>query len=56
MIKKFSYENGHYDGVQRLVQEYVADCVALPFQITRRLKRATTLEFTDISVIIFIHC
>jgi hypothetical protein len=34
----------------------VADCVALSCQVTRKLKRATTLEFTTISAIIFIHC
>ncbi len=34
----------------------VADCVALSCQVTQKLKRATTLEFTTISAIIFIHC
>ena len=34
----------------------VADCVALACQVARKLKRATTLEFTAISAIIFIHC
>jgi len=34
----------------------VADCVALPCQVTRKLKRAITLEFTAVSAIIFIHC
>ena len=34
----------------------VADCVALSCQVTRKLKRATTLEFTTVSAIIFIHC
>lgn len=34
----------------------VADCVALPCQVTQKLKRATTLEFTAIPAIIFIHC
>jgi len=34
----------------------VADCVALSCQVTRKFKRATTLEFTTISAIIFIHC
>ena len=34
----------------------VADCVALSCQVTRKLKRATPLEFTAISAIIFIHC
>jgi len=34
----------------------VADCVALPCQVTRMLKRAATLEFTTVSAIIFIHC
>jgi hypothetical protein len=33
----------------------VADCVALSCQVTRKLKRATTLEFTTDSAIIFIH-
>jgi len=34
----------------------VADCEAHYCQVTRKLKRATTLEFTNISAIIFIHC
>jgi len=34
----------------------VADCVVLSCQITRKLKRATSLEFTTVSAIIFIHC
>ena len=34
----------------------VADCVALSCQVARKLKRATTLDFTTISAIIFIHC
>jgi len=34
----------------------VADCVALSCQVTRKLNRAKTLEFTTISAIIFIHC
>ncbi len=34
----------------------VADCVALSCQVTRKLKRATTVEFTTVSAIIFIHC
>ena len=34
----------------------VADCVALPCQDTRKLKRATTLEHTTVTAIIFIHC
>jgi hypothetical protein len=34
----------------------VADCVALSCQITEKLKRATTLEFTAEPAIIFIHC
>ena len=34
----------------------VADCVVLSCQVTRKLKRATTLYFTTISAIIFIHC
>jgi hypothetical protein len=33
-----------------------ADCVALPCQVTKKMKRAKTLEFTAISAIIFIHC
>lgn len=33
----------------------VADCVALSCQVTEKLKRATTLEFTTVSAIIFIH-
>ncbi len=34
----------------------VADCVALSYQVTKKLKRARTLELTAISAIIFIHC
>jgi len=34
----------------------VADCVALSCQVTRKLNRATTLEFITVSAIIFIHC
>ena len=34
----------------------VADCVPLSCQTTRKLKRATTVEFTTVSAIIFIHC
>ena len=34
----------------------VADCVALSCQVARKLKRATPLEFTTVSAIIFIHC
>jgi len=34
----------------------VADCVALSCQVTRKLERAITLEFTKISAIIFILC
>jgi len=34
----------------------VANCVALFCQVTPKLKRATTIEFTTISAIIFIHC
>jgi hypothetical protein len=34
----------------------VADCVALHCQVTQELKRATILEFTTVSAIIFIHC
>jgi len=30
--------------------------VALSCQVTRKLKRATTVDFTTISAIIFIHC
>jgi len=33
-----------------------ADCGTQNFQYTRKLKWATTLEFTTISAIIFIHC
>jgi hypothetical protein len=33
----------------------VAECVALSCQNTRKLKRTTTLKFTTISAIIFIH-
>ena len=33
----------------------VADFVTLSCQVTRKLKRATTLEFTTISAIIIIH-
>ena len=32
----------------------VADCVALPCQVTRMIKRVTTFEITAISAIIFI--
>ncbi len=34
----------------------VADCVVLFCQVTRKLKRATTIEFTTKPAIIFIHC
>ena len=34
----------------------VAECGSKNFQFTIKLKRATTLEFTTISAIIFIHC
>ena len=34
----------------------VADYVALPCQVTRKLKRATTLISTTTPAIIFIHC
>jgi hypothetical protein len=34
----------------------VADCVALSCQVARKLERATTLEFTSVPAIIFIHC
>jgi hypothetical protein len=34
----------------------VADFGALYYQATRKLKRATSLKFTIISAIIFIHC
>ncbi len=34
----------------------VADCAALSSQVTKKLKRATTLEFTTVPAIIFIHC
>ena len=34
----------------------VADCVALFSQITRKLKRSITSEFTTVSAIIFIQC
>ena len=34
----------------------VADCGALSCQVTQKLKRDTTLEFTTVSAIIFIHC
>lgn len=33
----------------------VADCVALSCQVIRKLKRATALEITTITAIIFIH-
>ena len=33
----------------------VADCVHLSCQVTRKLQRATNLEFTTVSAIIFIH-
>lgn len=34
----------------------VANCVALSCQVTRKLKRATTLAITTEPAIIFIHC
>ena len=34
----------------------VADCGIQTYQATRKLKRATTLEFTAIPAIIFTHC
>ena len=34
----------------------VADCMALSCQFTEKMKRATTLSFTTVSAIIFIHC
>ena len=34
----------------------VAVCGLHPCQVTQKLKRATTLEFTTILAIIFIHC
>jgi len=34
----------------------IADFVALSCQVTQKLKRDTTLEFTANSAIIFIHC
>lgn len=34
----------------------VADCVALSCQVTGKFKRATNLELTTFSAIIFIHC
>lgn len=34
----------------------VADCVALSCQVTRKLMRATSLEYTTILAIIFILC
>jgi hypothetical protein len=34
----------------------VADCVALFCQVTQKLKRAATFEFTTDPAIIFIHC
>ena len=34
----------------------VADCGLHSYQATRKLKQATTVEFTTISAIIFIHC
>ena len=34
----------------------VAGCVALYCQVTRRLKRPTTVDFTSVPAIIFIHC
>jgi hypothetical protein len=39
-----------------LVYEYVADCGLQTCQITGKLKRATKIEFTTGSAIIFIHC
>jgi len=34
----------------------VADCVAFSCQVTIKLKLATSLEFTIVSAIIFMHC
>jgi hypothetical protein len=34
----------------------VAGCGLQTYQVTEKLKRATNLEFTTISAIIFIHC
>lgn len=34
----------------------VADCKPHSYQVTRKLDRATTLEFTAESAIIFTHC
>jgi len=34
----------------------VADCFVLSYQVTRKLKRAITLEISAISAIIFIPC
>ena len=34
----------------------VADCVPISCQVTRKLKRAKTLEYNTASAIIFIHC
>jgi len=42
--------------IHRLLTWPVAGCIALSCQVTRKLKRATTFEFTTIPAIIFIHC
>lgn len=34
----------------------VADCGLHPYQVTRKLKRATTLEITTEPAIVFIYC
>ena len=34
----------------------VGDCVAIHYQVTQKLKRATSLEFTTIPPIFYIHC
>jgi len=44
------------DLVQPVNIRIVADCVALSCQVTRKLKRANTPEFTTFPAIIFIHC
>lgn len=48
---QFSYSNATTVSIR-----IVVDCVGLSCQVTQKLKRATTLEFTTESAIIFIHC
>jgi len=56
IIKYDQFSTVYLDLLITLSIRIVADCVALSCQVTRILKRATTLEFTTIPAIIFIHC